>query len=43
MGSPTMDVKQFYRSAAITRRLPDMYYELNNLRKELNELKGKLK
>ncbi len=43
MGSPTMDVKKYFKSSAVIRRLPDMYSELNSLRQELNELKGKLK
>ena len=40
IGSPTMDPKQFFKSQAIIRRLPEMYRELNALRKELDELKS---
>ena len=35
-----MDPKQFFKSQAIIRRLPEMYRELNALRKELDELKS---
>ena len=40
IGSPTMDPKQFFKSQAIIRRLPETYRELNALRKELDELKS---
>ena len=40
IGSPTMDPKQFFKSQAIIRRLPEIYRELNALRKELDELKS---
>ncbi len=41
-GTPPMESKPYFKSAAIYRKLPDMYTELNVLRKELNELKQQL-
>ncbi len=43
IGAPPMEEKAFFRSQAIIRKLPDMYFELSALRKELNELKQQLK
>lgn len=42
IGTPPMEVKSYFKSQAIFRKLPDMYFELNALRKELNELKQQL-
>ena len=42
IGTPPMESKPYFKSAAIYRKLPDMYTELNVLRKELNELKQQL-
>ena len=39
IGSPAWDAKGFMKSAAIFRRLPDMYQKLNELQKEIEELK----
>ena len=39
IGSPPMEEKPFFKSQAVLRKLPDMYRELNALRKELDELK----
>ncbi|MBQ8009213.1 MAG: UDP-3-O-(3-hydroxymyristoyl)glucosamine N-acyltransferase [Bacteroidaceae bacterium] len=39
IGSPPMEERPFFKSQALLRRLPDMYQELNALRKELEELK----
>ena len=39
MGYPAIDPKQFARSAAIYKKLPDMYVELGRLQKEIEELK----
>lgn len=39
MGSPAFDAKQYFKSTIVYKKLPDMYLELNALRKELNELK----
>lgn len=41
IGTPPMEMKPYFRSQAIFRRLPDMYKELNGLRKEVDELKSK--
>ncbi len=40
IGTPPMEMKPYFRSQAIFRRLPDMYKELNGLRKEVDELKS---
>ena len=42
MGYPAIDPKQFARSAAVYKRLPDMYTELNRMQKEIEELKKQL-
>lgn len=42
MGYPAIDPKQFARSAAIYKKLPDMYTELGRLQKKIEELKKKL-
>ncbi|KAA6317985.1 UDP-3-O-acylglucosamine N-acyltransferase [termite gut metagenome] len=42
MGSPAFDAKEYFKSSVIYRRLPEMYLELSNLRKELDELKQQL-
>ena len=42
IGTPPMEPKPYFKSAAIYRKLPDMYTELNVLRHELNELKQQL-
>ena len=42
IGAPPMEEKPFFKSSAIFRKLPDMYFELNALRKDLNELKQQL-
>lgn len=41
MGSPAFDVRQYMKSSAVFKRLPDMYAELKSLRKELEGLKNK--
>ena len=41
IGSPVMDPTTFFKAAAIMRKLPDIYKEVNALRKELDELKKK--
>jgi UDP-3-O-[3-hydroxymyristoyl] glucosamine N-acyltransferase len=41
VGSPAMEPKAFFKSMAVMKRLPDMYRELNALRKEVEELKKK--
>ena len=42
MGYPAIDPKQFARSAAIYKKLPDMYTELGRLQKEIEELKKQI-
>lgn len=42
IGTPPMEPKAYFKSAAVQRRLPDMYKELNALRKELDQLKRQL-
>ena len=42
MGYPAIDPKQFARSAAVYKKLPEMYSELNRLQKEVEELKKQL-
>lgn len=38
IGSPAMDPKLFFKASAVMKKLPDMYRELNRLRKEVDEL-----
>ena len=40
IGTPPMEPTPYFKSQAIFRRLPDMYKELNALRKEIEELKA---
>ncbi|WP_321332956.1 UDP-3-O-(3-hydroxymyristoyl)glucosamine N-acyltransferase [uncultured Bacteroides sp.] len=42
MGSPAFDAKKYFKASVIYKRLPEMYAELNMLRKEINELKQQL-
>jgi UDP-3-O-[3-hydroxymyristoyl] glucosamine N-acyltransferase len=39
IGSPAWDAKGFMKSAAVFRRLPDMYQQINDLKKEIESLK----
>lgn len=39
IGTPPMNPRQYFKSQAIFRRLPDMYRELDNLKKQIQELK----
>ena len=41
IGSPAWDAKQFMKSATIFRRLPEMYQQINDLKKEIESLKNK--
>lgn len=43
IGTPPMEIKPYFKSQAIFRKLPEMYLELSALRKELSELKQQLK
>lgn len=42
LGSPAVDVKNFFRSSIIFPKLPDMYRQLNQLQKELDQLKKEI-
>ena len=42
IGTPPMELKAYFKSSAVFRKLPDMYHELNSLKKELEELKKQL-
>ena len=41
IGSPAMDPKVFFKASAVMKKLPDMYRELAQLKKEIEELKAK--
>lgn len=43
IGSPAWDAKGFMKSAAVFRRLPDMYQQINELKKEIESLKATTK
>ena len=38
IGSPAMDPKQFFRSMAVLKHLPEMYRELSELKKKVDQL-----
>ncbi len=42
-GSPAIDAKNFMRSSAVFKNLPDMYRELNAIKKELEAMKANMK
>lgn len=42
MGSPAFDAKQHFKAAAAFKQLPEMFSELNALRRELDELKKQI-
>ena len=42
IGTPPMEPTPYFKSQAVFRRLPEMYKELNALKKEIEELKNKL-
>lgn len=39
LGAPAMDAKEYMRSYAVYRRLPDLYRQINQLKKEIEALK----
>ena len=41
-GSPAIDAKAFMRSSVVFKRLPEMYSDLNDLKKQVEELKAQL-
>ena len=42
IGTPPMPLKSYFKSSAVFRKLPEMYLEQNNLKKEIEELKKQL-
>ena len=42
IGTPPIEMKNFFKSSAVFKKLPEMYMELNYLKKELEELKKQL-
>ena len=42
IGTPPIEFKNYFKSSAVFKKLPDMYLELNSLKKELEELKKQL-
>ncbi len=42
IGSPAMDPKTFFKSSAVMKHLPEMYRELNDLKKQVEELQASL-
>lgn len=42
IGTPPMPMKQYFRSQAVFRRLPDMYREMEALKKQIAELQNKV-
>ena len=43
IGTPPMNPRQYFKSQAIFRRLPDMYKDLNDAKKKIEELNEKIK
>lgn len=43
IGTPPMELNQFFKAAVVQRQLPEMLAEIRQLRKELNELKNQNK
>lgn len=43
IGTPPMNPRAYFKSQAIFRRLPDMYKDLNNAKKKIEELNEKIK
>ena len=41
IGTPPMEPRSYFKSQAIFRRLPDMYQQLNEIQKQIDELKKK--
>jgi len=42
MGAPAFDAKKYFKSSVVFKKLPEMYTTLNNLEKEIRELKKQL-
>ena len=43
IGTPPIGLKNYFKSSAVFKKLPDMYLELNSLKKEIEELKKTIK
>ena len=42
LGTPAIDAKNFMKSSAVYKKLPEMYATLNAMQKEIEELKKQL-
>ena len=42
IGTPPMPMKQYFRSQAVFRRLPEMYRQMDLMQKKIEELEAKL-
>ena len=42
IGTPPMELKQYFKASVVQRNLPEMLTEIRQLRKELNELKQQI-
>lgn len=42
LGTPAIDAKRFFKASAAYKNLAEMYLEISNLRRELNELKKQI-
>ena len=42
IGTPPIEFKNYFKSSAVFKKLPDMYLELSSLKKEIEELKKQL-
>jgi UDP-3-O-[3-hydroxymyristoyl] glucosamine N-acyltransferase len=42
IGSPAIPVKNFFRSSAVFAKLPDIYRQINQLQKEIDQMKANL-
>ena len=43
IGTPPMELKQFFKASIVQKSLPEMQIELRNLRKEIERLKQQIK
>ena len=43
IGTPPMNPRSYFKSQAIFQRLPELYKQLNDLQKQVDELKAKCK
>lgn len=42
MGTPVMDVNNFFKSSVIVKKLPELYMQINKMSKEIEELKKQI-